>query len=89
MLLRSQYMLEVFNVADVSWPAETKKLHTQDFGLTLGGSTLDGAFRGILFGLIFFKSFLSLAECTANEAITGKLLIMEILAASQNRGTRK
>jgi uncharacterized membrane protein len=73
MLLRSQYTLEVFNAATVSWLAQAKKLHTQDFVLTLGGSTLGGAFREILFGLIFFKPFHRLAEGKVNEAITGRI----------------
>jgi uncharacterized membrane protein len=72
-LLRSQYILELFDAAAVSWSAKAKKLQTQDFGLTLGWSTLDGAFREMLFGLIFFKPFHSLAEGIANEAIPGKI----------------
>jgi uncharacterized membrane protein len=71
--LQSQYSIELFDATAVSLAAEEKKLGRQQFVPTLGWSTLDRVFWGMLFGLIFFAPFLGLATGTAIGAISGKI----------------
>jgi uncharacterized membrane protein len=66
-------MFELFDTAVVSWPAGVKILQAQQLVPTLGRSTLNGAFWGILLGLIIFAPFHNLAEGTAIGPISGKI----------------
>jgi uncharacterized membrane protein len=69
--LQKQQLLQLVDVATVSWPVGKKKPKTRHAGdLTCAGAC-DGAFWGFLFGLIFFVPFLGAALGAAMGALSG------------------
>jgi uncharacterized membrane protein len=69
--LQKQALLQLLDVAVVSWPKGTKKPHTHHAGdLTCAGAW-DGAFWGFLFGLLFFMPFFGAAVGAAMGALSG------------------
>src|SRR6516165_5236593 len=71
--LQKQQLLQLLDVAVVTWPAGKKKPKTRHAGdLTCAGAC-DGAFWGFLFGLIFFVPFLGAAFGAAMGALGGHL----------------
>ena len=67
--LSRQRLIEVVDAATVSWPADAKKPTTRHLGDLTAAGALDGAFWGMLLGLIFFMPFVGMAV----GAITGAL----------------
>src|SRR5262245_28469361 len=69
--LQKQKLLQLVDVATVTWPRGKKKPKTRHAGdLTCAGAC-DGAFWGFLFGLIFFVPFLGAAVGAAMGALGG------------------
>jgi len=69
--LQKQQLLQLLDVAVVTWPKGKKKPKTHHAGdLTCVGAC-DGAFWGFLFGLIFFVPFFGAAVGAAMGAIGG------------------
>jgi uncharacterized membrane protein len=69
--LQKQQLLQLLDVATVTWPAGSKKPTTHHYGdLTCAGAW-DGAFWGMLFGLLFFMPFLGAAFGAAVGALSG------------------
>lgn len=56
--LQAQGLITMLDAATVTWPTGKKKPKTKQAINLIGGSALDGAFWGMLFGLIFFMPFL-------------------------------
>jgi uncharacterized membrane protein len=69
--LSKQRLIEVFDAAIVTWPADAKKPKTQHMtDLTTAGA-LDGAFWGMLLGWIFFMPFLGMAAGALAGGLSG------------------
>lgn len=69
--LQKQQLLQLLDVAVVTWPEGKKRPTTRHAGdLTCAGAC-DGAFWGFLFGLIFFAPFLGAAVGAAMGALGG------------------
>jgi uncharacterized membrane protein len=69
--LQKQQLLQLLDVAIVTWPLGKKKPKTRHAGdLTCAGAC-DGAFWGFLFGLIFFVPFFGAAIGAAMGALSG------------------
>jgi uncharacterized membrane protein len=69
--LQQDKLLELLDVATVTWPKGSRKPKTRHAGdLTCAGAC-DGAFWGFLFGLIFFVPFLGAALGAAMGALSG------------------
>ena len=69
--LQKQALLQLLDVATVTWPEGKKKPKTRHAGdLTCAGAC-DGAFWGFLFGLIFFVPFFGAAIGAAFGALGG------------------
>lgn len=71
--LQKQGLIDVYDGAVVSWPADAKKPKTHQMHSTAGAGALGGSFWGFLFGLIFFVPFLGLAIGAASGALAGSL----------------
>jgi uncharacterized membrane protein len=67
--LSRQRLIEVVDAATVSWPAGARKPTTRHLADLTTAGALDGAFWGMLLGLIFFMPFFGMAV----DAITGAL----------------
>ena len=52
--LQKQKLLELQDAAIVTWPAGKKKPKTRHLGDLTAAAACDGAFWGLLFGMIFF-----------------------------------
>ena len=59
--LQKQALIQLHDVAIITWPAGSKKPKTKHLSQMAGRGALDGAFWGTLFGLIFFVPFLGMA----------------------------
>ncbi len=70
--LSKQELIQVQDVAIVSWPPGKKSPKTQNYGSMTGQGALSGAFWGMLFGLIFFVPFFGLAVGAAMGALSGQ-----------------
>jgi uncharacterized membrane protein len=69
--LQKQQLLQLLDVAVVTWPPGKKKPKTRHAGdLTCAGAC-DGAFWGFLFGLIFFVPLFGAAVGAAMGALSG------------------
>lgn len=69
--LQKQALLQLLDVATVTWPEGKKKPKTRHAGdLTCAGAC-DGAFWGFLLGLIFFVPFFGAALGAAMGALSG------------------
>lgn len=71
--LESQQLIQVYDAAVVSWPAERKKPKTRELHDTRKLGALGGGFWGLLFGLIFFVPILGLAVGAGLGAMSGSL----------------
>ena len=72
--LQDQQLINVADAATVSWPQGAKKPKTrQAIGLKVIGA-LDGAFWGMLFGLIFFVPLLGMAFGAAMGALSASFM---------------
>ena len=59
--LQKQQLITIHDAAIVTWPAGKKKPKTRQLNNLAGFGALNGAFWGMLFGLIFFVPFLGMA----------------------------
>jgi uncharacterized membrane protein len=57
--LQRQQPMPLIDVAVVSWPKGKSRPSTHQADVQVGSNSLDGAFWGMLFGLIFFEPVLS------------------------------
>jgi uncharacterized membrane protein len=69
--LQKQELLQLLDVAIVTWPTGAKKPKTRHAGDLTAAGAFDGAFWGFLFGLIFFVPFFGAALGAAMGAIGG------------------
>ncbi len=69
--LAPQRLIEVLDAAVVSWPAGAKHPKTRHLTNMTGARALDGAFWGMLLGLLFFMPLLGMAVGAAAGAISG------------------
>jgi uncharacterized membrane protein len=69
--LQKQQLLQLLDVATVTWPAGSKKPTTHHYGDQTCAGAWDGAFWGMLFGLLFFMPFLGAAFGAAVGALGG------------------
>jgi uncharacterized membrane protein len=68
--LQKQHLLEVLDVATVTWPKGKKKPTTHHGGDLTCLAAADGAFWGLLFGWLFFVPFLGAAFGAAVGALS-------------------
>ena len=59
--LQKQALITIHDAAVVAWPAGGRKPKTKHMANLAGAGALDGAFWGMLFGLIFFVPFFGMA----------------------------
>ncbi len=69
--LEPQRLITIQDAAIVSWPEGAKKPKTQNFGDMTGPAALNGAFWGMLIGLIFFVPLLGAAVGALSGALAG------------------
>jgi uncharacterized membrane protein len=69
--LQKQQLLQLLDVAVVTWPKGKKKPKTRHAGDRTCAGACDGAFWGFLFGLIFFVPFFGAAVGAAMGALGG------------------
>jgi uncharacterized membrane protein len=69
--LQKKQLLQLLDVATVTWPAGKKKPKTRHAGDMTCAGACDGAFWGFLFGLLFFVPFFGAAVGAAMGAISG------------------
>jgi uncharacterized membrane protein len=72
MVLSSQDLITLDDVAIVTWPQGNKRPKTKSLHDLTGAGALGGAFWGLLFGLIFFIPFFGMAVGAAMGALAGK-----------------
>ena len=70
--LQQEKLIEVQDVAFVTWPAGARKPKTRHLGHMSGWGALDGAFWGLLFGMIFFAPVIGVAVGATMGAVTGR-----------------
>jgi uncharacterized membrane protein len=73
MSLQKQQLLQLVDVATVTWPKGKKKPKTRHAGDMTCAGACDGAFWGFLLGLIFFVPFFGAAIGAAMGALGGHL----------------
>ncbi|HWM02070.1 MAG TPA: DUF1269 domain-containing protein [Actinophytocola sp.] len=71
--LARQELIQIYDAATVSWPAEAKKPKTRQLRNLTAGGAMSGMFWGMLFGLIFLVPFLGAAIGAAAGALSGSL----------------
>ncbi len=71
--LQKQELIQVHDVATVSWQPDATKPRTKQGLSTTGTGALSGTFWGMLFGLIFLMPLLGAAIGAATGAIAGAL----------------
>jgi uncharacterized membrane protein len=71
--LQKQQLLQLQDVAIVTWPVGKKKPKTQHPGHSACSGACDGAFWGFLFGWIFFVPFFGAAVGAAMGALATQL----------------
>jgi uncharacterized membrane protein len=69
--LQKQQLLQLLDVATVTWPKGKKKPKTRHLGDQTCVGAWDGAFWGMLFGMLFFMPFLGAAFGAAVGALSG------------------
>jgi uncharacterized membrane protein len=69
--LQKKQLLQLLDVAIVTWPEGKKKPKTRHAGELTCAGACDGAFWGFLFGLIFFAPLLGAALGAAMGALSG------------------
>jgi uncharacterized membrane protein len=69
--LQKEQLLELIDVAIVSWPEGKSKPKTRHAGDMTCAGACDGAFWGFLFGLIFFMPLFGAAVGAAMGALSG------------------
>ncbi|MGH7824456.1 MAG: DUF1269 domain-containing protein [Candidatus Binatia bacterium] len=72
-VLQGQQFMPVVDAAVVSWPKGKSRPSTRQAVPTTGPSMLDGAFWGMLFGLIFFVPVLGAGVRMGTAALAGAL----------------
>lgn len=71
--------IHIEDAATVSWPEGKRKPRTRHLNNLAGIGTLDGAFWGMLIGMIFFVPLLGMAVGAAAGALGGSRLNMDTL----------
>jgi uncharacterized membrane protein len=71
--LQKQELIHIEDAAVVSWPEGKRKPRTRHMNNLAGMGALDGAFWGLLLGLIFFVPLLGMAVGAGIEALSGSL----------------
>jgi uncharacterized membrane protein len=71
--LQKQQLITIEDAAIVTWPADKKKPKTRQLHSLTGIGVLQGAFWGMLFGLLFFVPILGLAVGAGMGAVFGSL----------------
>jgi uncharacterized membrane protein len=69
--LQKNQLLQLLDVATVTWPAGARKPKTRHAGDMTCAGACDGAFWGFLFGLIFMVPFFGAAIGAAMGALSG------------------
>ncbi|MDR9405472.1 MAG: DUF1269 domain-containing protein [Halothece sp. Uz-M2-17] len=69
--LQKEHIIDIKDAATVSWPKGKKKPRTKQAVNIVGLGALDGAFWGLLFGLIFFCPILGIAVGASMGALGG------------------
>lgn len=69
--LQKEHLIEILDAATVSWPQGKKNPRTKQAVDLVKIGTLDGAFWGMLFGLIFFCPLLGVAVGALTGALSG------------------
>ena len=64
--LQKQQLLQLLDAAIVTWPTGKKKPKTRHLGDLTAAAACDGAFWGLLFGMIFFVPFFGAAVGAAS-----------------------
>jgi len=70
--MAKKQLIQLHDVALVSWPAGKKRPRTDNYGSMTGRGMVSGAFWGMLFGLLFFVPLFGMAVGAAMGALTGK-----------------
>ena len=68
---QKQHLIEILDAAIVSWKPGKKKPKTQQAFNLVAINSLDGAFWGFLFGLIFFVPIFGMVLGSATGALSG------------------
>ena len=71
--LQKQQLITIQDAAIVTWPTGKKKPKTRQLHSLAGFGALEGAFWGMLFGLLFFIPILGLAVDAAMGALAGSM----------------
>jgi len=71
--LQQQELIQIYDAAIVTWPADKKKPKTKQLHNLAGAGALSGGFWGWLFGLLFLVPLLGLAVGAAAGALSGSL----------------
>jgi uncharacterized membrane protein len=71
--LQRQELIDIEDVAVVSWPADKKRPKTKQLHNLTGKAALSGSFWGLLFGLLFFVPLFGMAVGAAIGALSGSL----------------
>ncbi len=71
--LQKEHLIEIQDAAIVTWKEGKKKPKTKQAFNLVAASSLDGAFWGFLFGLIFFVPLVGMAVGAAAGAFSGSL----------------
>ena len=71
---QKQALITIIDAATVSWPQGTRKPKTRQLHHLAGAGALDGAFWGLLFGLIFFVPILGVAIGAGICALTASMV---------------
>lgn len=71
--LQDEGLIVISDAAIVEWPQGKKKPATRQLHDLVGPGALHGAFWGLLFGIIFFFPFLSIAVGAGGGALVGSL----------------
>jgi uncharacterized membrane protein len=69
--LQKQELIQIVDVAIVSWPQGKSKLRTRQLNNLTGFGALDGAFWGLLFGLIFYVPIFGKAIGALTGGVSG------------------
>jgi uncharacterized membrane protein len=83
--LQKQQLLQLLDVAVVTWPKGKRKPKTRHAGDLTAAGACDGVFWGFLFGLIFFVPFFGAAIGAAMGAISGHFADYGIGRTSSSR----
>lgn len=70
--MQNQELITVIDAATVTWPEGRKTPKTKQAVNLTGAGAMDGAFWGMLFGLLFFVPLLGLAVGASMGVLTGR-----------------